>query len=57
MFSDSEEGEIQDEEDDLIDSLAENFAGPIQTGPAIPEKLAAMMNSLFEEKLPETEEN
>ena len=53
LFSDSEEGEIQDEED----SLAEDFAGPIQTGPAIPEKLAAMMNSLFEEKLPETEEN
>ena len=50
MFSDSEEGEIQDEEDDLIDSLAEDFAGPIQTGPAIPEKLAAIMNNLFEVK-------
>ena len=40
----------------MIASLVEDFAGPAKTGPTMPERLASIMNKLFDEKLPEEKE-
>ena len=54
IFSESDEGDIKpDDDDDLLAELAKKFSGSQETGPPMPEKLAIVVKSLFDNKLPE----